>query len=189
MSKLRLLAVVSLILLITVPATSQDIGFYRLAPKAGILFPSTDNIEYGVGFNFGAAADLGELTDNLKLIPLLAYWTVGGNVEGASDVDVSVSNFQIGGDVQYYIENVEGLYFGGGLSINFKSITVDYPPEVAQFFGESSSSDSETDIGLGLLGGYEIPIGKNTGFVQAKYNIISDLNTFEINLGMWFDMN
>jgi hypothetical protein len=189
MSKVRFLALISLILILSFPLAASDIGFHALAPKAGILFPSTDNIEYGVGFNFGAGADLGELTDNLKLVPFLAYWTVSGNVEGADQVDVSVSNFQIGGDVQYYLENVKGLYFGGGISINFKSISIDYPPEVSQFLGGSSASDSETDFGLGLLGGYEIPVGKNTGFVQAKYNIISDLNTFEINVGMWFDLN
>lgn len=178
MSKLRLLAVVSLILLITVPATSQDIGFYRLAPKAGLIFPK----DLDLGFMFGAAADLGELTDNLKLIPLLSYWTASRSESG---LETSLSNFQIGGDVQYYIENVEGLYFGGGLSINFATFSAEYT-----FLGETYSGDeSKTKVGFGLLGGYEIPIGKNTGFVQAKYNIISDINTFEINLGMWFDMN
>ena len=111
------------------------------------------------------------------------------DVEGASSLDASASNFQIAVDVQYYLKDVEGLYFGGGLSLNFKSVTIDYPPEVAAFLGESSSSGSETDVGFGLLGGYEMPINKKTtGFAHLKYNIISDLNTLAIVFGVWFDM-
>ena len=77
------------------------------------------------------------------------------------------------------------LMGSAGLSINFKSVSWDLPAELAAYSG----SESETDIGIGLLGGYEMPLGKtSTGFAQAKYNIISDLNTFAIVLGVWFDM-
>ena len=186
MYKIRLLMLAAVILLLTIPVSASDIGFHRVAPKAGLLFPSTDGIEYSLGFMFGAAADMGELTDNLSLVPIVSYWTIGGNVEGASSLDVSMSNFQIGADVHYNIENVEGLYVGGGLSINFESVSIDYN---IPGFGSGSADGSETDVGFGILGGYEMPLGDNTAFAQAKYNIIADFNTFEINLGMWFDMN
>jgi hypothetical protein len=50
-------------------------------------------------------------------------------------------------------------------------------------------SGSETDVGFDLLGGYEMPINKTTtGFAHLKYNIISDMNTFAVVFGVWFDM-
>lgn len=176
MRKFSLMLMVAVMLLATIPVSASDIGLKRLSGKVGIIFPK----DLDMGFMLGAAADLGELTDDLKLIPLISYWNAGTTESG---YDFSYSNFQIGADAQYYLKDVKGLYFGGGLSINFQSWSWDVPA------GTIEDSGSNTDIGIGLLGGYEMPIGKTTtGFAQAKYNIISDANTFEINLGVWFDM-
>ncbi len=191
MKKIVVLLVIAFVLSLTLPTSAADMGLKRLNGQVGLLFPSTDGIDYGTSFLLGAGADLGEITDNLHLVPSLTYWIMSADPEGGSGsgIDVSASNFQIVADVQYYLKDVKGLYFGGGLSINFKSVTIDFPPEYVQYFGESSSTGSETDIGIGLLGGYEMPLGKTTtGFAHAKYNIISDLNTFAIVLGVWFDM-
>lgn len=189
MKKIFVLLVISLVLSLSLPASAADMGLKRLNGQLGLLFPSTDGLSYGVGWQLGAGADLGEITDDLHLVPSLSYWILspepeGGSVEG---FDLSASNFQIAVDVQYYLKDVKGLYFGGGLSLNFKSASWDVPPEYQQFF--PSGSDSETDVGFGLLGGYEMPFNKTTtGFAHAKYNIISDLNTFAIVFGVWFDM-
>jgi hypothetical protein len=191
MKKIFVLMVIALILSLSLPATAADMGLKRLNGQLGLLFPSTEGLSYGVGFQLGAGADLGEITDNLHLVPSLSYWILSPDIEGASSsgLDASASNFQIAIDLQYYLKDVQGLYFGGGLSLNFKSITIDFPPEVAQFIGSSSSSGSETDVGFGLLGGYEMPINKTTtGFAHLKYNIVSDMNTFAIVFGAWFDM-
>ena len=180
MKKFCLLLMVAVMLIATIPVSAADMGLKRLGGKVGIIFPK----DLDMGFMLGAAADMGEITDNLKLIPLISYWNAGKSESG---VDLSFTNIQIGADVQYYLKDVKGLYFGGGLTINFQSASVDVPPEYAQFISETSTS--ETDIGFGLLGGYEMPLGKTaTGFAQAKYNIISDFNTFAIMLGVWFDM-
>ncbi len=189
MKKIFLLVVIISVLAFTLPASASDLGLKRINGQAGLIFPSTKGLSYGVGFLVGAGVDVGEITDNLHLVPSLSYWIMSPEVEGASTLDASASNFQIAVDLQYYLKDVKGLYFGGGLSLNFKSISIDYPPEVAQFFGASSASDSETDVGFGLLAGYEMPFNKTTtGFAHLKYNIISDLNTFAIVFGVWFDM-
>lgn len=189
MKKIFVLMLVVFVLSLTLPASAADMGLKRINGQVGLLFPSTDNIDYGVSFLLGAGADVGEITDNLHLVPSLSYWILNADLEGGAEsgVDVSASNFQIAVDLQYYLKEVKGLYFGGGLSINFKSISVDFPPEIAQYVGDTS--DSETDIGIGLLAGYEMPIAKTTtGFAHLKYNIISDLNTFAVVFGVWFDM-
>jgi len=179
MKKFSFLLLIAVILLATIPASASDLGLKRLGGKVGIIFPQ----DLDMGFMLGAAADMGELTDDLKLIPLISYWSAGTTESG---YDFSFSNFQVGADVQYYLKDVKGLYFGGGLSINFTTVSWDIPAELAAYYPDS---ESKTKIGIGLLGGYEMPLGKTTtGFAQAKYNIISDASTFEINLGVWFDM-
>jgi len=189
MKKIFVLVVIVSVLSLTLPASASDMGLKRLNGQLGLLFPSSPNISYGVGFQLGAGADLGEIIDNLHLVPSLSYWILSpepesGSVEG---FDISASNFQIAVDVQYYLKEVKGLYFGGGLSLNFTSVSWDVPPQYVQFF--PTDSGSGTDVGLGLLGGYEMPINKKTtGFAHLKYNIISDFNTLAIVFGVWFDM-
>jgi len=188
MKKIVVLMVVAFVLSSTLPASAADIGLKKLNGQVGLLFPSTTGIDYGTSFLLGAGADLGEITDNLHLVPSLTYWIMSADPEGGSveGLDVSASNFQIVADVQYYLKDVKGLYFGGGLSLNFKSVTIEYNITT---YGTGESSGSETDIGIGLLAGYEMPLGKTTtGFAHAKYNIISEMNTFAIILGVWFDM-
>jgi len=188
MKKIFILMVIAFVLSLSIPASASDIGLKRLNGQLGLLFPSTPNLSYGVGFQLGAGADLGEITDDLHLVPSLSYWILSPEVEGASSLDASASNFQIAVDVQYYLKDVKGLYFGGGLSINFVSISWDLPPEFAQFEGDYDASS--TEFGIGLLGGYEMPINKKTtGFAHLKYNIISDFNTLAIVFGVWFDMS
>jgi len=184
MRKIFVLMAIALVLSLSIPASAADMGLKRLNGQLGLLFPSTPNLSYGVGFLIGAGADLGEITDDLHLVPSLSYWILSPEVEGyeSSAVDVSASNFQIAVDVQYYLKDVKGLYFGGGLSLNFNSASIEYQ-------GTELGSGSGTDVGLGLLGGYEMPINKSTtGFAHLKYNIISDFNTFAIVFGVWFDM-
>ena len=190
MKKIFVLVVIATVLTMTLPAFASDIGLKRINGQTGLLFPSTEGLSYGVGFPIGAGVDLGEITKGLNLVPSLAYWILSADPEGGTvpGVDVSASNFQIVADVQYYLKDVKGLYFGGGLSLNFMTAGVDFPSEFAQF-GVSSTSESKTRVGIGLLGGYELPFNKTTtGFAHAKYHIISDLNTFSIVLGVWFDM-
>jgi len=184
MKKIFGLMVIALVLSLSLPASASDIGLKRLNGQLGLLFPSSPGLSYGVGFQLGAGADLGEITDNLHLVPSLSYWILSPDVEGyeSSEVDVSASNFQIAADVHYYLKDVKGLYFGGGLSLNFNSASIKYR-------GFEVGSGTGTDVGIGLLGGYEMSLNNTTtGFAQLKYNIISDFNTFAIIFGVWFDM-
>ena len=181
----NIIVVLILVLTLSFVANSmaQDIGLYSVGGRAGILLPEDP---WDTGFFIGATANLGELTDNLQLHPNITYWSTGYSFEGV-DLDLSLSNIQIGGDVHYYLEDVEGLFFGGGISLNFVSAEF---ASVNFFTGESiTESSSDTEFGFDILGGYEIPLGDNTGFVQARYNIISNLNTFEIGVGILFDLN
>jgi len=177
----KLFVVLVLIFMIAAIAPAQDLGLYAIAPKVGVLFPEGD---WDTGFLFGAKANLGELSEDLELMPFALYWTAGYDEFG---LDFSLSNIQIGGDVHYFLPNIEGLYVGGGLSLNF--VSSEYPSFNLITLEETTESDTETKIGFGFLAGYEIPMGDSYGFVEGKYNIISDLNTFEIEVGYYFPIS
>ncbi len=177
-----LLVVIILISSLSGPAFGQKMGLKAIAPQLGIIFPEDP---FSTGFNIGAVANLGEFYKNIGLYPALMYWSAGGDVSG---VDVSFSNFQIAGDVHYYTEDLEGFFAGLGLSLNFLSAKYEYNETIPGFTGPYSASASDTKVGFAIFGGYEMPIDKYTGFVKAKYDIISDFSTFKIDFGLYFDM-
>jgi len=177
----KLFVVLVVIFMFAAIAPAQDIGLHAIAPKVGVLFPESP---WDTGFLFGAKANLGELSENLELMPFALYWTSGYS---EFSVDLALTNIQIGGDVHYFLPNIESLYVGGGISINFLSFEF---PFVNFITGESTTeSTSDTKFGFGFLAGYEIPMGDSYGFIEGKYNIISDFNTFEIEVGYYFPLS
>jgi hypothetical protein len=175
--KLYILFTFVLALSVTAPAVAQDLGLKGIAPKVGLVLPEDP---WNAGLFLGASADMGEITDNITLNPFVAYWNSGYDAFGA---DISLSNIQLGADVHYIFPDIEGLYAGGGLSLNI--ISFNYPDEY-NVFGDASTSD--TEIGIGLKGGYMMEISDLLGFAEAKYNIISNLNTIELAVGLYFDL-
>jgi hypothetical protein len=156
---------------------AADIGLKSIAPKLGVAMPEDLDTTFYLGLN----ANMGEITDNLYLYPVLGFWSSGKDSYG---FDWSFSDFQLGADVHYMIEGIEGLYGGGGLSLNIFTSSVEY-----SYYGETyDESDSETKIGFNILGGYELPVGGKTAFAEVKYNIVEDFNTLEICIGMNFDL-
>jgi hypothetical protein len=179
MRKFSLLLVILLSFAMLTTVSAGELGLFQVGGKAGVILPEDP---WSTGFFLGGTANIGELADNMELFPVLAYWSSGYDL-GSFSLDLS--NIQIGVDLHYYLENVQGLYVGGGVGLNFLSIDI---PSFSFFDESSTTSSTSTEFGIGVLGGYEIPLGDNTGFIEAKYNIISDLNTLEIAFGILFDL-
>jgi hypothetical protein len=175
----RVLPVLLLVFMLS-GVSFADLGLKSIAPQVGLIFPKSP---FSTGFEIGAIANMGEFSPGFGLFPFITYWHAGGSEFGT---DVSFSNFQIGGDVQYYFKEAPGLFAGAGLSLNFESVSTEFSDP---FLGTYSGSASETNIGFGILAGYEMPIDKYKGFVKAKYNLISDANTFELVVGLYFNTN
>jgi len=158
-------------------AFAGNLGLKSIAPKIGLAMP--ENLD--TTFYLGVGAKMGEITDNLELVPFLGFWSSGKDELGW---DWSFSDFQFGADVHYGIKGVEGLYGGGGLSFNIFTSKWEYT-----YLGQKhDDSDSEFKIGFDILAGYETPIGSKTAFAEIKYNIINDFNTLEITVGVNFDL-
>jgi hypothetical protein len=182
----NLLTILLLILAFGMISTSsaQGLSLKAIAPQVGLVMPEDP---WDMGFHVGAKVNMGELSDNLGLYPFVGYWSSKYSYDYLDlSEDISLSNIQIGADVHYHIASAKGLYVGGGLSFNILSVDV---PVYNPFTGNvTTESDSESKIGIGLLAGYELPLGSNLGFIQGKYNIISDLNTLELTVGMYFNL-
>lgn len=168
-------------LFFVINAFSANLGFKAVGVKGGLVMPEDP---WDSGFNIGAVVDMGEITDNLSLVPSVSYWNSGYSY---GSFDLGLSNFQVAGDVHYYLKDVPGLYGGGGISLNFLSI--EYPSFSYYGYEAETESNSETEFGFGILAGYEMQLGGLKGFVEGKYNLISNLNTIELVLGVYFNMS
>jgi len=157
---------------------ASDLGYRSFGVKLGVALPEDP---WSTGFVIGANADMGEIIDDLNLVPSISYWHGGGDF---GTIDINYSNIQIAGDVHYHIKNVKGLYAGGGISINI--LTTDIPSFSVWGYSTEDYSDTSTNFGIAVLSGYEMEIAGFKAYGEAKYNLISDFNTFEILIGVYF---
>ncbi len=69
--------------------------------------------------------------------------------------------------------------------LNFISIDV---PTFVGFGSTGTTSFSNSDFGITLLGGYEFPLGGMTGVAEVKYNL-TDVGALALTFGIKFDMS
>jgi len=190
---MRKLTLITLCLLIAVPVFAE-LKFNGAAVGAGIIMPESP---WDMGFNGAGYVNLGELSKGLVFVPGLSYWAATYEedflLDASKKSEATLSNIAINADVHYFFNGKEeGPYAGGGLSFNMTSVEVTSPAYTVTFFGTTTNVPSESHtasdskIGFQALGGYLTDVGNMKGFVEAKYNIISDFNTLQINVGVWF---
>ncbi len=167
MRRIMLAVLVMLIVSFAVSsAMAQNLGFNGIGGR--LSYVKVEDVDGGIGF--GAHANLGEIIQNLVLYPSFEYFK-----KGESGVDVTFTS--INADARYYFPSQGTIdpFVGGGVAIHFTS--VDLGP-----LGDAS----ETDFGLNLLGGIDIPVSDNlVATAKAKY-IISDSNALKITGGITF---
>ncbi len=155
------------------------LGFYGVGGR--LSFVKAENVSSTLGI--GGHADLGEIVPNLVLYPSIAYWKRSENEAGGDRFRSSFSEFTINADVHYYFpsEGSFDFYAGGGLALVFWKSTARFP---MGDFGTVSSSVSDSDVGVNLLGGVETALSPTlTGFAQARYKI-DGADTFKITVGL-----
>lgn len=161
-------------------AFAGNIGLKSIMPKVGLAMPENGDAT----FYLGVGANMGEITDNLDLVPFLGFWSNG---ESNSYYEWSYSDFQVGADVHYGIESIDGLYAGGGLSLNFFTTKLESKYD-DPYYGNLDSSTTDTKIGFAVLSGYELPIAGKVAFAEVKYSLVDYFNTLEITIGVNFDL-
>jgi opacity protein-like surface antigen len=177
---MMILSTVALSLFIVGTAFSQsNIGIMGVGGKLGIV----DVTEKGAGstIGFGAVADLGTIVPNLMLEGNLEYWSDSENQGG---VDASFRDFIIGGAAKYLIKSSNPNFtpfVGGGLGLHLQKAE-------NELLGQKNSN-SETDIGIHLLGGVFYAASPTIDILgELRYAVVSDLNQISIMGGAIFKL-
>jgi hypothetical protein len=146
-----------------------DIGFKGVGGRLSLVFPS----DIGTAFGFGGIVDLGTFAPQVAFGASLDIWW-------GSEASVDFRNIIIGANARYLFKVQSEKwkpYGGGGLAIHFLN---------ASF---ASSSETDTKIGLDLLGGTNYEWRPNVDLIgEAMFRIVSDVNQFTLNVGAiyWF---
>ena len=137
-----------------------NIGLKGIGGRLGYVDP-----EGGDGtFTLGAVADMGTWTENLPWEIALTYWGTGENV---GLYEWNYTNIAIRITVDYMFEVGKNMYVypGAGLGINIYSFDWKGP-------NGTKYDDSETDLTLMVLGGFQFPISdKWHGQTELQFDI------------------
>jgi opacity protein-like surface antigen len=165
----------------------SNIGFNGIGAKIGYIMPESP-IENTIGF--GAVADLGTLTPALKFEGELLYWSKGYT---AADYEWSYSQIYISALVKYFFpqkKNAKWLpYAGGGVGLVIGKSKSEYKGAYSMYVSDKSSSISNTDLGIHLLGGVKTVLSPTMdGFAEARYSI-DGADFFGLFVGAIFKLN
>ena len=168
-----------LVALFSLNAQAQSsLGFNGIGGSISMVKPDDSDTSIG----FGAHVDFGQITTGLHLYPSIEYFnnkvtedTIFGEVEAEASV------LSLNGDVRYYFptQGKVGFFAGGGLAIHMTGDTEVDGQEVAE---------GQTDVGLNLLGGLELPVSERLSFSGLAKYIVSDNNGFKITAGLTYAM-
>ena len=92
------------------PSEAADLGFRGFELRAGMVEPDLGDSTYG----FGAAVDLGELHDGLRLYPSVFYYST--EIDPLLFLPIEIDVLALGAEVRYWLNegSTSGWYFGGG---------------------------------------------------------------------------
>ena len=165
-----------------------DLGWRSIGVNAGFVDP--DNVDGTVGF--GAFANLGNLSPDVRLQPNVGYWSKSQEAFGAK---ATISDISFSTRALYMFHNNSAKfhpYAGGGLGLHMVKAKVSMP---AQDMGGGviipamEASDTSTKLGLDFGGGFTMPLSERTDFsVDTWYTATSDVSHFSLKAGVSFDL-
>jgi len=165
-----------------------DLGLRSAGVDVGYVDP--ENISGTMGF--GAFANMGNLSPDIRLAPHLGYWSKSQEAFGAK---ASISDISFATRGLYMFHNASPKfrpYAGAGLGLHFVNAKVE---TAAQDMGGGviipamSVSDNSTKLGLDLGGGFTTPLSDKTDFsLDLWYTAISDVGHLSLKAGVSFDL-
>jgi opacity protein-like surface antigen len=144
------------------------LGFKGLGARIGLVDPENASSTVDLGVHI----DAGEFARNIRLMPLVEYWSVGQDV-GPYNADLK--DFSLGADLNLDFPLQDSRvtpYAGGGLGLHWLKSSTSVP---------NVPDQSDTKLGLSLLGGVRTDAMPNLAlFGELRYNFVSDFNQLKI---------
>ncbi len=165
-----------------------DIGAKSLGLDVGFVDP--ENVDGTMGF--GAFANLGNLSPDIRLAPHLGYWSKSEEFAGSK---ASIRDIAFSTRALYMFHGTSPKfrpYAGAGLGFHLVHAKVSTP---AQDMGGGfiipamEASDSSTKLGLDMGGGFTTPLSDKTDFCfDLWYTAVSDVGQLSMKAGISFDL-
>ena len=173
------LAVVSICAVVSQSAMAQShLGMRGLGAQVGIV--GADNMDASAGF--GAMANHGMLTPNIRLMSHVDYWSK--SQDGPSGSTATLSDITLGARGEYLFSTSSKFmpFVGTGLGMHFLNAKVEMP-------GTPDMTDGTTKLGLDFGGGFTTPMNPRTQFrSEMWYGIVSDYNQWSLKVGLEFKL-
>ena len=185
MKKLRLVAVVAMLAIVTVASAQMNLGI-----KGGVNYSNimgkdaSDLYEAKIGFNAGLAADF-NFAPEMAIQTGLFFTTKGANFKATNKASIDLMYLQMPIHFAYKVSVTHGTrvvlhagpYVAYGVSgkAKYKDISVDVFKEY-NFLGNSYSAIQRFDAGVGLgvgaeFGQFLVDIGWDMGLVKLNKNL------------------
>jgi len=165
--------------------SNSNIGLNRLGLEAGLVDPEAAGSTLG----FGAFADLGNLSRDIRLSSHLGYWSKSESDFGA---EASIRDVSVGARAKYMFHVSSPKlqpYAGAGLGLHFFHMKVEVPDQdmgggfvIPGFTAE----DSATKLGLDLGGGVLKPLGPKTDLFVDLWYTLADIDQLSMKAGVSF---
>lgn len=168
-------------LVAALPAAASDLGWHGLEVRGGALFPS----DYDSGLTFALAADLGELTDGLRLLAGITYSeaddTETVRVQGLPfEVDSEISSIAVGAEVRWFpSRGEEGFFLGAGPYFHTQD------SEDVLVVGNLTVRSDVEDEEIGIQGVLGYSFARRFD-VQVRYDTVSNLEGVQLMVGLRF---
>jgi opacity protein-like surface antigen len=165
-------------------ATAEsNMGLKALGGNVGLVSP--EDIDETVGF--GIFADWGNLSPSWQLGSNLDVWSKSEDLGFGGDVSIRDISFSTRAKYLFAVSSPKFQPFvGGGLGLHFLRAEVEFSDP---FFGDESYSDTQTELGLDLGGGFRTPLGASSELAgDLWYSIVDDFSQLSLKMGVAFRM-
>lgn len=157
--------------------SNSGLGLTALGVEAGLVDPEAAGSTIG----FGAFANLGNITRDVRLSSHLGYWSKSENAFGA---EASIRDLSVGARAKYMFHVSSPKlqpYLGTGLGLHFFHMKAGIPGFTVE--------DTVTKLGWDLGGGVLTPVSPKTDLFGDMWYTVSDINEFTMKVGLAFRMN
>jgi opacity protein-like surface antigen len=158
---------------------TSSLGMRSAGFDVGYVDP--ENVSGTLGF--GAFANMGNISPDIRLQPHLGYWSKSEEAFG-SKATISDISFSTRGLYMFHTTSPKFQpYAGAGLGMHFVHAKVSTTAPAME------ASDNSTKLGLDMGGGFTTPLGQKTDFtLDLWYTALSDVGHMSLKAGVSFDL-